>query len=698
MATKSSHRPGRNMKAARTELLRLLAESARLGESACAGDPSSNVLKQITSQLGNLANDANRNKTMRMAVMALAKSGKSTLLNAWLGGEFLPVANTPETARVVYISHNPACPEGRLMEGTAVLAIGATAINSALRTMNHGFRTTNDGSGAGRLALELPIAALADQVPDLGGSSDIKFELIDTPGPNEAGLEGLKEQVHGLIQEADALVYLLDYTKLKTDSEADLFKVLGDLRPELRKKISSTLFFVVNKFDHPSRTGTNENETRNYVQNILTCQLKVENLDPGRIHLVSAEKGFLARMAMLGRLNPSQREDAARILFGQVTFEKNLANVEASAPALMEMSRFQAFEQSVLTHVFTNRLELFLEAQVGKGLNAIQRLNQEHVVTLRALHSDAAELGRKSDQLEAELKGLLDQVGLFEDLKQELTSSLSKKMAWEFTTFFNDLRQSITAKINEAEHSPLFSEEIDRSEPNPKLQGLSKSIAKVLKERVNGFTQHYLPKLGYEWQPEIQEKLAPVVDGISRQIENAVGKRLRVSLAPIRLTFEPVDLETMLAQVQEEIRRLRKLSITERTEKRTLKKKVKGMCCDSEEDYVEDYNIQIRKHKVSRKEFLNYWVQRVTEIAATSEEVAQARLGKEVVRNVHQAKLALQGYADDYVKNIRRNLKTHSKGLTALTQARDTAQTILESCNLLLKEFADLQEYMEARS
>ncbi len=698
MATKSSPRPGRNLKAVRTDLMRLLAECTRLAESACESDPGSKVLKQITVQLGNLANNSNRNKTMRMAVMALAKSGKSTLLNAWLGGEFLPVANTPETARVVYISHNPACPEGRLMGGPTVLAVGSEAVNNALRAMNHGFRTTNEVSGTERLALELPIAALADQVMDEDGSSDIKFELIDTPGPNEAGLEGLKEQVHGLIQEADALVYLLDYTKLKTDSEADLFKVLGDLRPELRKKISSTLFFVVNKFDHASRHGMDENETRNYVQHILTSQLKVENLDPGRIHLVSAERGFLARMAMLGRLNPSQREDAARILFGQMTYEKNLASVEASAPTLMEASRLQAFEQSVLTHVFTNRLELFLDAQLGKGFNALQRLNQEQVVTLRVLESDANELGKKSDQLEAELKGLTDQVGLFEGLRQELTSNLSEKMAQEFTTFFSDLRNSLTTMINNAEHTPLFNEEIDRSEPNPKLQALSKKIAKILKDRMNGFTRNYLPKLGYEWYPAIQEKLAPVVDGISRQIENAVGKRLRIPLAPIRLTFEPVDLETLLAQVQEEISRLRKLSIEERTEQRARKKKVKGMCCDSEENYVEDYNIQIRKYMVNREEYLNYWTERIREIAETSEQVAQDKLGKEVTRNVHQAKLALQGYADDYMKNLRHTLKTHSKGRDALAQARATAHATLKSCDLLLKEFADLQEYMEARS
>lgn len=692
----SSHQQA-DAQVARAELIRILAEGKSLVTRAFEENPSP-TLKQITIHLSNLVNEAQKNKTMRVAVMALAKSGKSTLLNALLGGEFLPVANTPETARVVHIAHSPAYPDGRLIHGTALCAEGVEAINTTLKSMNRSFRTSRDDSELGRLRLEVPIAALTGQLAGTDSANEIKFELIDTPGPNEAGLEGLKEKVHSLINEADALVYLLDYTKLKTDSEEDLFKVLGDLRPELRKRVSSTLFFVVNKFEPVSRSGMNENETRNYVHNILNCQLKVENLDPGRIHLVSAERGFLARMAMLGRMNESQREDIARIMFGEIGFRKSLSKVEALAPEFMEASHLEVFERSVLTHVFNNRINLLLEAQLGKGANHLKRLNQELVITLTVLNSDKEELSRKCEQLEGELGNLLAQRQIFNDVKQELTLSLGQRMEQEFDQFFDGMRKSIIKMINADENASLFHAKSDQSEPDPRLQALNKKVARLLKEQVNGFTQHYLPTLGYdEWYPAIQERLAPIIERISRQIEDAVGMRLQISLAPIKLSFESVDLESLLAQVQEEIRRLRKESFTECTEQRTKKKKVEGLCCDSEEDYIENINIQIRNYQVNREEYLSYWVMLISEIAGTSKKVASDRLGKAIKRSIHQAESTLKEYSDSYTQNLGRTLSTLSKDLTALTEARSNAQEHLESCGLLLKEFADLQEYMEVR-
>lgn len=698
MATHSTPRPNRNFQAARTELVRLLEEGKDLSAKALNDSPDSKTPLSIYERLEALAGDSKKNKIMRMGVMALAKSGKSTLLNALLGGEFLPVANTPETARVVYIRHSPSYPEGRLMEGASIQAEGAEAVNKALRSMNHGFRTSNGTSGAERLELHLPIAALTHPVPGIERPDEIKFELIDTPGPNEAGLAGLKERVHSLIHEADALVYLLDFTKLKTEDEADLFKVLGNLRPELLRKVSNTLFFVVNKFDCISHNSMNEEETRNYVHQILTSQLEVKNLAPWQIHLISAEHGFLARMAKLGRLNASQREDAARILFGHVTYAKNMFNVESEAQSLMNASRLEAFEQTVLTHVFNNRLELLLIAQLGKGINEVNKLKQHLAVKLMALNSDKMELKSKCDQLELELNNILNNSARIKDSMNGLIDKINSELKAEFNEFFADLNTTIDTKINDDKCSPLFKDDFERYEPDPRLKNLTKKIASTIKERVNGFTQHYLPTRGYEWNLLITDNLTPIIDDISRQIEAAVGNRLRINLVPIQLRLEPLDLDALSAQIQEEISRLRKLSITERTEQRTHKKKVKGMCCDSEEDVVEDYNIQIKKYKVNRDEYHEYWDQRIDEISETSAQVAFDRLDKEIRRNIQRAEKELKNYSSNYIQNLRQTLNSHSKGLDTLTQARASTQTNLESCNLLLHEFNDLEEYMEVHS
>lgn len=54
-------------------------------------------------------------------------------------------------------------------------------------------------------------------------------------------------QVERLLDGVDAVLYLLDYTKLKTADEADLFARLTRINPQLVARLSQRLFFVVNK-------------------------------------------------------------------------------------------------------------------------------------------------------------------------------------------------------------------------------------------------------------------------------------------------------------------------------------------------------------------------------------------------------------------------------------------------------------------
>lgn len=52
-------------------------------------------------------------------------------------------------------------------------------------------------------------------------------------------------QVERLLSEIDGIIYLLDYTKLKTTEEAQIFGKLRQLNPRLVKRLSKRLFFVV---------------------------------------------------------------------------------------------------------------------------------------------------------------------------------------------------------------------------------------------------------------------------------------------------------------------------------------------------------------------------------------------------------------------------------------------------------------------
>lgn len=89
-------------------------------------------------------------------------------------------------------------------------------------------------------------------------------------------------QVERLLDRVDAAIYLLDYTKLKTAEEAAVLERLKAINPGLVGRLSSRLFFAVNKMDQADQcSGLGEDETREYVAELVTRQL---NCPDFRLH------------------------------------------------------------------------------------------------------------------------------------------------------------------------------------------------------------------------------------------------------------------------------------------------------------------------------------------------------------------------------------------------------------------------------
>lgn len=73
-----------------------------------------------------------------------------------------------------------------------------------------------------------------------------------------------------LLEDVDAVIYVLDYTKLKTVEEEEMLQDIQKINPALVERMSQRMFFVVNKFDVASTgQGLNEMETKEYVFNLL---------------------------------------------------------------------------------------------------------------------------------------------------------------------------------------------------------------------------------------------------------------------------------------------------------------------------------------------------------------------------------------------------------------------------------------------
>ena len=194
----------------------------------------------------------------RVAVIATMSSGKSTLLNALIGRDLLPSGTQATTAILTYVHDVDGKPdasarcynaEGRL------LATHELADRSTLKGINDPFKRESeleveDDARVVRIDLDIDVPAIDS--PAAG-----QLVLIDTPGPNAAGNPQHHEVTYRLLdpgleedldsEGADAVLYLMDYTRIAVNDDRDL---LRDVAAMIRKggiAAHDRFIFVVNR-------------------------------------------------------------------------------------------------------------------------------------------------------------------------------------------------------------------------------------------------------------------------------------------------------------------------------------------------------------------------------------------------------------------------------------------------------------------
>lgn len=103
-----------------------------------------------------------------------------------------------------------------------------------------------------------------------------------------------------LLDSVDAVLYILDYTKLKTSEEANLLATLKEVNPVLTQRLSKRLFFVVNKIDcMHSSVGLKEDELCEYVADLITKQMNSPAFQLGPEQVIPLPSDQLKRQSVV---------------------------------------------------------------------------------------------------------------------------------------------------------------------------------------------------------------------------------------------------------------------------------------------------------------------------------------------------------------------------------------------------------------
>ncbi len=334
----------------------------------------------LTQHLEVLSGERDKLKSMDMvvAVVGTMKAGKSTTINAIIGSEILPNRNGPMTSIPTLIRHakgqreplvtfknnepmntlccslfdvlknNPKrvtelCDESSDMaevidfiksgEGVKPIYEGRKGIFKFLKTVNdlvricrelqQPFPFSNYDEMRELPVIDVEFTSLSERECGLGN-----LILLDTPGPNEAGQQHLKAMLKDQLRKASAVITVLNYTQLKSESDEYLRNEVN----AIAKIAKGRMYALVNKFDQRSYNDPDESGVKKMVSTLLG-----EDIPEECIFAVSAQQAFLGEVIQKfiqdnGALPDPEKhpwvEEFARDCFGR-QWQAKINNVES---------------------------------------------------------------------------------------------------------------------------------------------------------------------------------------------------------------------------------------------------------------------------------------------------------------------------------------------------------------------------------
>ena len=505
----------------------------------------------------------NRHKTekleMVLAVVGTMKAGKSTTINAIVGREILPNRNRPMTALPTLIEHAPGqkTPILYFEKRQPILDLiekleekaqklkpeslqerleGDSHLQDALQKLHQTRSIAEAYQGEEAIfdflawlndlvrlsaALKVPFpfeayAGVADfprieveffHLRNQNQAGQGKFMILDTPGFNEAGQqEHLLPMMREQLEKASAVLAVLDYTQLKSESE----KNLRDELEQIARHARDRMFALVNKFDNEDSNSDDAEKTCKYVAKQL-----LPRLNPEKIFPVSSRNAYLAQRAQLalteGGIQWQEGQPASWIDdFGKKAFgefwEDDISDntkVQKRAGSMWKKSLFKAPLEKVI--------------QYG-----------HQTAALLAVAAAADVLAHNAKELTRFIKGRLQAQDVNREELRKLIASVKKQIGQ-----LDEKRQEIRNKLFEEFSSTQYAiEEImERTEESTK-----KNIAQLLEKGKLNMT---------ECAKEIVLQMAKKQHWFTIGNEDNMKRRLDSSIEEL-----PDDYETYLSTIK----------------------------------------------------------------------------------------------------------------------------------------------------
>jgi len=315
-----------------------------------------------------------RNNTFNLVVLGQFKRGKTSLINALLGAEILPVAVVPLTSIATILKY------GEALRTKVYFNDGRTA---EIRTENLSEYVTEKGNP--RNMKDVKEVVVTYPAPYLQGG----VRLIDTPGVGSI-YQHNTDVAYQYLPKSDAALFLLSVDQPVSQAELDFLKDV--------KEYSDRIFFLQNKADYVGPDDMNESIafSKRVIEDAMKCDVKIFPLS--------------AKLALDGKLSG----------------DKNL----------LERSFLSEFEKILNTFLMEEKGKVLILSVTSTLLRVLSQAMLELELEMKSLTTPLEELKKKIEAFENKKKEVMIEKQDFDILLDGETKRLSTNILDEDLTLF----------------------------------------------------------------------------------------------------------------------------------------------------------------------------------------------------------------------------------------------------------------------
>ena len=657
------------------DLNTVVNETLKKIEECFKDEPENNIIEGLLKEVSDLKKKI-KNKKFQIIIFAMMKSGKSSFLNALMRNDYLPMNSIEETAVAVNINHvifkngNKAI----LSDKGEIIAYDED-INKTISIYNKKIR---DGE---KNNCKLELSTSISEIKKRFDKSDIKFEIIDTPGFGTENKE-LSSISDNLIKEAGVIIYLLDYTKLGMDDESKLFDNITKIRPDLvnnnHDKIHERLFFVVNKFDIRTANGRTKEQTTEYLIEKLSDY--IPNIDKKNFIYLSSHYALISQQILKKDVSFEIRNSFAKIAFGEVgMYDATIEDCIEKSDMILEKSGIKEIEEKILKYIYENRAKIFVQ-DVLRELKDIVNNFDNKVVTmgLNTLQN------QKQRILELD-KDIVNVKKRFSDIKNVNKSDYIIKKNWfseQFLKYQENLKKYVENQIE--------SKGVTISKEND-LYTIIENIHKGLQSRFNSYKDEQINST-IKIQHELFSNLQVKFNELSTEFHKKL-KDISSDFSIVNLDFTNIDYGEAISINKAQIDRL----VKKRTDKVNVDEDYyedESFCCSFSNKWVKKTRTVITErisfeiHKNDFKNFFNDEIEiRIQKAIEKYYEITTKEADEKIDINVKNYEKYVQDYADTIqieLKNINEKGKDYvEKRIEVLNNYKQFINRIRKQISIL---------------